>query len=338
MVDSEIALPPNWRAARDSDGKEYYFNELTGETSWIVPEDAGASAPPAMVESGLASAAADSSEFAPRAEPASMMSASGFGAEGGGRGRSSSYAEFESLMGERVLPRLLLIMFCSFVVMLQSSIELGRGSEKGTRSYGIAVGSISLAFSLGLFVFAKLRPSKFSNFVVPKLPGELSLLQLFAIFQVLWWTPAMIVLTFFNPFTATTNAYFAAWAALVASLLILGDCFARVGDKFRELSASRVHEDAHAKVRARPFLPAVEGRRTVVALAPPSTAFARPSPSPRLRWPSMAIARPSHARRTAVARPSHGPLSPRLTPVRARSARPRRSSASRSRSCTPTLR
>ena len=30
------ALPPNWRSARAADGKEYYFNELTGETSWTV--------------------------------------------------------------------------------------------------------------------------------------------------------------------------------------------------------------------------------------------------------------------------------------------------------------
>lgn len=32
----ETSLPPNWRSARAADGKEYYFNELTGETSWTV--------------------------------------------------------------------------------------------------------------------------------------------------------------------------------------------------------------------------------------------------------------------------------------------------------------
>lgn len=32
----DTSLPPNWRSARAADGKEYYFNELTGETSWTV--------------------------------------------------------------------------------------------------------------------------------------------------------------------------------------------------------------------------------------------------------------------------------------------------------------
>ena len=45
------ALPPNWRSARAADGKEYYFNELTGETSWTVP-----TAPAAMDEAEAATA------------------------------------------------------------------------------------------------------------------------------------------------------------------------------------------------------------------------------------------------------------------------------------------
>lgn len=35
-MDGTPELPPNWRSARAADGKEYYFNELTGETSWTV--------------------------------------------------------------------------------------------------------------------------------------------------------------------------------------------------------------------------------------------------------------------------------------------------------------
>jgi len=45
-------LPPNWRSARAADGKEYYFNELTGETSWTVP-----TAPAAMTDEADAGAA-----------------------------------------------------------------------------------------------------------------------------------------------------------------------------------------------------------------------------------------------------------------------------------------
>ncbi len=252
MSESDVKLPPNWRAARDSDGKEYYFNELTGETSWVVPEVEGTRP---QVQDGdgagaTSAAAGDSGEFAqPAVEQPSMMSLPDYGAGNGGRPRSSSYyAELESLIGERVLPRLVIIVVCSFIVMLQSAVELSRAlGETGTRAYGVAVGTVSLAFGLFLFTFAKLRPATFSNFVIPKLPGELSIMQAFAIFLVLWWVPGMIVLTFFNPYTTTENSYFAAWAALIASLLILGDCFTRVGDKFREFSSSRIHQDSHAK-------------------------------------------------------------------------------------------
>ena len=42
-------LLPNWRSATAADGKEYYFNELTGETSWTFPtaDAAPAEHPPA---------------------------------------------------------------------------------------------------------------------------------------------------------------------------------------------------------------------------------------------------------------------------------------------------
>lgn len=250
----EVALPPNWRAAKDSDGKEYYFNELTGETSWVVPQA------DAVQQSGAADveevAVEDDSEFAPPREgngPHSMMSVPDYGGDSSGkRPRSSSYyAELEGLIGESVLPRLVIVCVCSFIVMLQSAVELSKASsaglDTGPRSYGVACGTISLAFSLGLLIFAKLKPSVFANFVIPRLPGELSIMQLFAAFLVAWWIPGMIVLTFFNPFTTTENSYFAAWVALIASLLILGDQFQRVGDKFRELSQSRIHSDAPAK-------------------------------------------------------------------------------------------
>jgi len=67
----------------------------------------------------------------------------------------------------------------------------------------------------------------------------------------------MIVLTFFNPFTLTQNSYFATWVALIASLLVLGDTFSRVGDKFRELSSSHLREDAQAKTLLGLFLASV---------------------------------------------------------------------------------
>lgn len=247
----EPALPPNWRVARDSDGKEYYFNELTGETSWSVPEEGGK---PAALTSGSPDMGdkdemAESGEFAPGPYDGGMMVSSGGGGGGEGRSRSGSmYAELSQLVGERVLPRLIMIVLCSFVVMLQSSVELGRASgDGGTQSYGIAVGSISMGVTLGMLGMAKLKPQTFSNYVIPKIPGELTILQSFAVFLFVWWVPGAIVLTFFAPFRGTSNAYFATWAALIASLLVLADTWMAVGDKLRALSTSRIHTDGNAR-------------------------------------------------------------------------------------------
>ena len=33
-----VKLPPNWRTARDADGRLYYYNRRTKEVSWEPPE------------------------------------------------------------------------------------------------------------------------------------------------------------------------------------------------------------------------------------------------------------------------------------------------------------
>jgi len=121
-------------------------------------------------------------------------------------------------------------------------------SNGSTEAYGVAVGSVSLGFSVILLLVAKKKPSLYSNWTLPKVRGELSMLQCFAVFLVAWWAPAAIVLTFFNPFTATSNAYFAIWAAFVLSLLMLSASFARVGRAFTSMTA--MQEDS----RVRPII------------------------------------------------------------------------------------
>ena len=59
----------------------------------------------------------------------------------------------------------------------------------------------------------------FSNYEAPKV--KWSAQQLFAVVLALWWTPATFVLTFFAPFTNTSNAYFAIWAAMITTVLML---------------------------------------------------------------------------------------------------------------------
>lgn len=76
------ALPPNWRSARAADGKEYYFNELTGETSWTVP-----TAPAAMDEAEAATA--------PDEKPAAIVVSDPWaeGASGDGEPKPSALAD-----------------------------------------------------------------------------------------------------------------------------------------------------------------------------------------------------------------------------------------------------
>ena len=225
-----------------------YTITCAGDSSWVVPEDDKASK--AEFASTNLAAAADSSEFAPACEPPSVtLPMPTYGGNGGTRGRSSStFSGLSSLVGEQILPRLIVILVSSFVVLLQSSIKAGDVSTNGGPvSYGIAVGCISFSSTAGLIVFAKLKPSIFANYVVPRVPGDLSVMQAFAVFIAIWWAPAALVLTFFEPFLVTSNAYFAIWAAFIASLLVLGDCFQRVGSAFSSMSTSRIHDDSNAK-------------------------------------------------------------------------------------------
>ena len=171
-------LPPNWRAAKDSDGKEYYFNELTGETSWSFPEgdkkpasSFEASSPP--VNPIAPSMASDSAEFAPSEEP--PMPSYGNGGKANFGRTAPGASGISATLGSGVMTRVCIMMFCSVVVLLQSAIYLGRTTGDGAaESYGIAVGSVSLGFSVIFVAIAKYKPSTFSNWVLPKLRGELS--------------------------------------------------------------------------------------------------------------------------------------------------------------------
>ena len=115
------SLPPNWREARDSDGKAYYFNELTGETSWTFPEG-GSGAVTA------APAAIGSQEVMPQvqAEDAMAMGATTTRDSRPSIG-SETRRELIEVFGEG-LPKLLLLLVASFVLMVQvscSSVVLG---------------------------------------------------------------------------------------------------------------------------------------------------------------------------------------------------------------------
>ena len=246
----EPALPPNWKLAKDGDGREYYFNELTGEVSWTIPVVDGE--PPANgggnngVAQGVAvnAAAVDEAEFAPSNgagdAPPSVMAPGGF--PGGSRERSTSKAArvaeaaaaLATTLGEGSLQRFCLILLCSVMLIIQSSIKSYPTQEfDAHHAYGIAVGSISLGVTVFYLAWAKLKPAKFENFMLAK---KFDAPQLFSLFLILWWGAAAAVLTFFEPFNMTSNAYFAIWAAVIASFVAVGTAFSNVGDAFTSLA------------------------------------------------------------------------------------------------------
>ena len=252
---STPALPPNWRSAKAADGKEYYFNELTGETSWTfpsgngaaapsAPEDIKVSVPPALVsEEKGPSAAADEpppDDFNDALERATEPQEP---PSGGGRIRGM-YDGLGATMGP-VLGKMLAIAVASFVVMLQSSIKFDLVAAESipaqpNLAYSVSVGTVSFAMVLIYLLLSKFATRQVASVTLP-LPrgrGPVTVPQLFALFFALWWLFGTIILTFYGPWTTTSVSYFACWIALVASAQACATSFTRVSTVFRSLSAT----------------------------------------------------------------------------------------------------
>ena len=252
---STPALPPNWRSAKAADGKEYYFNELTGETSWTfpsgngaaapsAPEDIKVSVPPALVsEEKGPSAAADEpppDDFNDALERATEPQEP---PSGGGRIRGM-YDGLGATMGP-VLGKMLAIAVASFVVMLQSSIKFDLVAAESipaqpNLAYSVSVGTVSFAMVLIYLLLSKFATRQVASVTLP-LPrgrGPVTVPQLFALFFAVWWLFGTIILTFYGPWTTTSVSYFACWIALVASAQACATSFTRVSTVFRSLSAT----------------------------------------------------------------------------------------------------
>lgn len=248
----DAALPPNWRQAKDSDGKTYYFNELTGETSWDFPGEGGASTVGRETSAGVAvepaGAYSDPTVGEGPASKASEMpgvmadpAAPNFGVSA--RAAPGGPSSLEATLGEGGLQRMVILIFCSCVVLISSAVRLDQSKkvfqDGKAEAYGVSVGCISFVSAVAYVWFAKYRPATFSNWSLPKVKGDLSLTQCYAIFLVLWWLPAAAVLTFFSPFLTTSNGYFATWIAFATSILSLGAAFTSVASRFRSMSSIR---------------------------------------------------------------------------------------------------
>ena len=208
------------------------------------------------------------------------------------------------------MPKVFVLLVASFVVMLQASIEHGRNGPGRNGvvvlmdvnlpwfSYAVALGTVSLGFTLALLFIAKFRAPVYTSFNV-KLPlfGQASLLQLYSGFMIVWWGIGAGLLTFHKPYTYTGNAYFACWAALIASMLLFVSSFVRAKTAWRTMSGA-VQNSSSSKARF--VMPHPSPLSTPLHPSPPLSAPLYPSqplaaglvhPAPRLSRPLFRIAR-----------------------------------------------
>ena len=99
----------------------------------------------------------------------------------------------------------------------------GAADRKPTWRTSVICRIVSIVASLVLVIVESKNPVSLAKVLftgVPKV-GGVTVEMLFAFFLFVWWAIAAGIMTFQGPFTATTNGYFATWAALLFSLLLL---------------------------------------------------------------------------------------------------------------------
>ena len=111
-------------------------------------------------------------------------------------------------------------LFLLGIASLIVTIEASRGRE-GRSLYAFCVGGISLGFVLLVALLRALHASEaaalLESHACTVCQRTLSKEGALAAFLTLWWVAGAGVLTFDAPFTVTSNAYFACWAALFFS-------------------------------------------------------------------------------------------------------------------------
>jgi len=242
MADSEKPLPPNWRMARDSDGKAYYFNELTGETSWNFP-----SAPPVAATvvndddgmSPLSTGAVVANDLGGMGGMGGMGSSGGMdtmvGVHGAGGPRGGKRGMGDIFTPEG-LPKLLLNLLAAFVLLVQAWIHLGQKPGDGSIVYAYIVGLISVLLTLFFLAYGRYKTEAFLTTTVKVQGNTYSLAQLFALFLGVWWTLAAFILTFYKPYSTPSNAYIACWLGFATAVLYAAGVHTRVETAFRSFS------------------------------------------------------------------------------------------------------
>ena len=83
-----------------------------------------------------------------------------------------------------------------------------RDEDTDNWAYALAVGSVALIMALAGLLILPFPIAARVLYVAPKL-GEITVTSMLSIFLLPWWGVGMGVLTFYGPFVATTNGYFA---------------------------------------------------------------------------------------------------------------------------------
>ena len=88
--------------------------------------------------------------------------------------------------------------------------------------YAVLLGAVSFAIGSLMLLWNTYHVRSLDGACcrLPKV-GDITAGFLLAIFLLLWWAAGAGIVTFDGPFTTTSNGYFAAWAGLACSVLLL---------------------------------------------------------------------------------------------------------------------
>lgn len=131
---------------------------------------------------------------------------------------NSAASALNTVDGNRV-PELILLLVASFIEVFAALLN------QFFSLYAVLVGAISFVLCL-LFLFLEVYAHACLDRPMCR-PGGRAVSSGLVLSLLLtgWWLAGAGVCTFYAPFTATSNGYFACWAGVYASVMLVGECW-----------------------------------------------------------------------------------------------------------------